>query len=92
MLIIEGAKEQEKTTFTLEEAISFARQLIADGAKPSDAAKEAAKETGWKKAIFIKEFYSFNVLKSDCIFSCFFICSTDFICISANFNKNALTF
>ena len=54
VLVIEGAKEPEKTVFTLEEAIAFAQQLIADGAKPSDAAKEAAKETGWKKGDIYK--------------------------------------
>ena len=54
VLVIEGAKEPKKTVFTLEEAIAFAQQLIADGAKPSDAAKEAAKETGWKKGDIYK--------------------------------------
>ncbi|MDD6236573.1 MAG: 16S rRNA (cytidine(1402)-2'-O)-methyltransferase [Clostridiales bacterium] len=54
VLVIEGAKDPEKTAFTLEEAIALAQQLIADGAKPSDAAKEAAKETGWKKGDIYK--------------------------------------
>lgn len=49
VLIIGGKKEEEKTEFTLEDATKIAKDLIKNGQKSSDAAKEAAKITGLKK-------------------------------------------
>ncbi len=54
VLIIKG-KEKEKTSFSLEDAIKIAEKMIEDGAKTTDAAKEAAKITGFKKGDIYKE-------------------------------------
>lgn len=48
VIVIEG-KPPEKTTFSVEEAAAVAEKLIAEGAKASDACKEAAKITGISK-------------------------------------------
>ena len=48
VIVIEG-KPPEKTTFSVEEAAAVAENLIAEGAKTSDACKEAAKITGISK-------------------------------------------
>lgn len=48
VIVIEG-KPPEKTTFSVEEAAAVAEKLIAEGAKTSDACKEAAKITGISK-------------------------------------------
>ncbi len=45
VIVVEG-KAPEKTAFSVEEAAAVARRLIAEGAKASDACKEAAKITG----------------------------------------------
>lgn len=50
VLVIEGAEKPEAAAFTLEDAVSLAKQLAAGGMKPSDAAREAAATTGFKKA------------------------------------------
>lgn len=53
-LVIEGYNEEKALSeITIEEAVSQAQKLIADGMKAVDACKEAAKATGFKKAIFI---------------------------------------
>ena len=49
VLILKGAEKEEKTEFTLEDAVKIAKNLIAEGVKASDAAKQAAKLTGIKK-------------------------------------------
>lgn len=54
VLVIEGAVEKKETSFTLEDAVALAKQLSAGGLKPSDAAKEAASTTGFKKADIYK--------------------------------------
>lgn len=54
VLILEGAKRQEEVNFTLEDAVALAKQLSAGGLKPSEAAKEAASATGYKKADIYK--------------------------------------
>ena len=54
VLILAGKKEEEKTVFTLDEATKIARDLIKNGQKSSDAAKEAAKITGLKKGDIYK--------------------------------------
>lgn len=49
VLVVEGAPAPEKTEFTLEDAVKIAAALIEEGASASDAAKQAAAETGLKK-------------------------------------------
>ena len=48
VIVIEG-KPPEKTTFSIEEAAALAQKLIEEGAKTSDACKDAAKITGVSK-------------------------------------------
>lgn len=48
VIVIEG-KPPEKRSFTVEEAAAVAKKLIEEGAKTSDACKEAAKITGVSK-------------------------------------------
>lgn len=48
VIVIEG-KPPEKQTFSVEEAAAVAKKLIEEGAKTSDACKEAAKITGVAK-------------------------------------------
>ena len=48
VIVIEG-KPPEKRSFTVEEAAALAKKLIEEGAKTSDACKEAAKITGVSK-------------------------------------------
>lgn len=54
VLVVEGAVPEEHPAATLEEAIALAKQYAADGQKPSDAAKQAALETGLKKGDIYK--------------------------------------
>ena len=49
VLIIEGAPEPEKTSLTLEEAAAQVKALRESGISVSDAAKQVAKQTGYKK-------------------------------------------
>lgn len=55
VLVIEGATEQKGEEYTLEDAVNLANKLIEDGVKASDAAKEAAKVTGFKKNEIYRE-------------------------------------
>ena len=55
VLVLEGAAPPEKQDTTLEEAVSLALELCGTGLSPSDAAKESAKLTGYKKGIIYKE-------------------------------------
>ncbi len=55
VLVLEGAPEIETEEFTLEEAVIFAKKLIAEGKKTSDAAKEAAVACGFKKNDIYRE-------------------------------------
>ena len=54
VLIIEGAKEEEKTEITLADAAEIARTIEKNGVSKSDAAKLAAKQTGLKKGDIYK--------------------------------------
>ena len=54
VLIIGGKKEDKKQEFTLADATKIAKDLIKNGQKSSDAAKEAAKITGLKKGDIYK--------------------------------------
>lgn len=51
VLILEGDKttEQAEAKYTLDTAVKLAKELIEKGQKPSDAAKEAASISGFKK-------------------------------------------
>lgn len=49
VLIVEGAKIEDTAPLTLEEAVEYAKNLVAGGMPTSMAAKTAAKETGHKK-------------------------------------------
>ena len=49
VLVIDGAEEEEKNSFTIEEAVLLANKKIASGLSASQAAKESAAETGFKK-------------------------------------------
>ncbi len=55
VLVLEGATEVKEEEYTLSDAVSLARKLIEEGTKASDAAKEAAKITGYKKNEIYRE-------------------------------------
>ena len=55
VLVLEGAPEEEKEEYTLETAVKMARRLIADGEKATEAAKQAAAATGFKKNEMYRE-------------------------------------
>lgn len=56
VLVLEGAPQVDDTEeFTLEYAIETAKKLIENGARATDAAKEAAALTGFKKNEIYKE-------------------------------------
>lgn len=56
VLVIEGAKQEEKSTMTLEDAVALARSYCDDdGLTASEAAKEAAKASGMKKGDIYRE-------------------------------------
>lgn len=55
VLVLEGAKEDTAESYTLEDAVEMARQLIAGGEKATDAAKQAASMTGLKKNEIYRE-------------------------------------
>ncbi len=54
VLIISGAKEDATKEFTLEQAITIAKEYMASGESLSNAAKQTAKETGIKKSDIYK--------------------------------------
>lgn len=54
VMIIEGAKIEKKAELTLEQAIAIARDLVKNGESVSNAAKLAAKESGFKKSDIYK--------------------------------------
>ena len=49
VLIVEGAPPEQAPTCSPEQAAAIARTYLAQGASPSDAAKQAAADTGLKK-------------------------------------------
>ncbi len=56
VLVLEGAPEEpEQEACTLADAVALARQLTENGKKATDAAKEAAAATGFKKNEIYKE-------------------------------------
>lgn len=54
VLVIEGAGEDKTARLSLEQAVSLAKLLTADGMSVNDAAKEAASQTGFKKSVIYK--------------------------------------
>ena len=55
VLVLEGAEQEIEKKFTLEEAVALAEKVMAEGKKTSDAAKQAASVTGFKKNDIYKE-------------------------------------
>ncbi|MDC0700506.1 16S rRNA (cytidine(1402)-2'-O)-methyltransferase [Blautia wexlerae] len=55
VLVIEGAPKPEADGYTLEEAVALAKELITEGAAPSEAAKRAAQESGLAKRDIYRE-------------------------------------
>ncbi len=55
VLVLEGKKDDGSAKYTLKQAVSLAEKLVAEGAKISDAAKEAARVSGFKKNDIYKE-------------------------------------
>lgn len=56
VLILEGASKEARV-FTLEDAVTMAKELIASGTSKNDAAKETAKTTGLKKGDIYRELF-----------------------------------
>lgn len=54
VLVIAGAPQKEQTQFTLEDGVAIAKDLMENGLSASDAAKQAAAETGFKKGEIYK--------------------------------------
>lgn len=54
VLIIEGAPPEKEEELTLEQAVESARELMNDGCPPSEAARRAAKLSGFKKGDIYK--------------------------------------
>ena len=55
VLVLEGKPECDKEEYTLSDAVALAKRLTANGAKATDAAKEAAAVTGLKKNDIYRE-------------------------------------
>ena len=54
VLVIEGAKEEDKVSYTLEQAQALVKKLVDEGKSLSQAAKEASSVTGFKKGDLYK--------------------------------------
>lgn len=50
VIVVEGAQERPPLELTIEQAVKHASRLIDEGMKPSEACKETARETGYKKS------------------------------------------
>ena len=55
VLVLEGKSEDEVKEYTLESAVALAKKLMDSGVKATDAAKEAAAVTGFKKNDIYRE-------------------------------------
>ena len=55
VLVVEGAPIEEKQPLTLEDAIALAQTFLSEGNSVSDAAKKAAKESGYPKTEIYKK-------------------------------------
>ncbi len=60
VLVIEGAKDEDKTAETIEDAVEVAVSAVKNGMSVSSAAKQAAALTGYKKSEIYKELISRN--------------------------------
>ncbi len=60
VLVIEGAKIENKPAETIEEAVELAARAVENGMSVSAAAREAAALTGYKKSEIYKELISRN--------------------------------
>ncbi|MEM1486300.1 16S rRNA (cytidine(1402)-2'-O)-methyltransferase [Oscillospiraceae bacterium PP1C4] len=54
VLVLEGAQQETEAPPTLEEAVEMVKMLAAGGQSLSDAAKDVAKQTGYKKGDLYK--------------------------------------
>ncbi len=54
VLVLSGDTEEKRENLTLSDAVKIAKDLIENGEKASDAAKQAAKMTGFKKGDIYK--------------------------------------
>lgn len=50
VLVVEGAPQPQEQAMTLADAVELAKQLEREGQRPADAAKAAAKQSGFKKS------------------------------------------
>ena len=50
VLVIEGAEPPDPPEMTLEEAVDMARQLVEEGMRPTDAAKQVSAQTPFRKS------------------------------------------
>ena len=55
VLVLEGKRAEETEEYTLEAAVELARQLVEGGERATEAAKQAAAMTGFKKNEIYKE-------------------------------------
>lgn len=55
VLVLEGDTATKKEEYTLEDAVVVAQSLVAEGERPTDAAKKAASLTGLKKNDIYRE-------------------------------------
>lgn len=55
VLVLEGKKSEQAEEYTLEQAVELAKKLADGGMRLSDAAKEAASATGFKKNEIYRE-------------------------------------
>ena len=55
VLILEGKKSEDKPHMPPDQAVAYAKRLVADGMRPTDAAKKAAAQAGLKKNEIYKE-------------------------------------
>ena len=55
VLILEGAKEEAKAEYSLEDAVNLAKKMVSQGVKATQAAKDAAAVTGQRKNDIYRE-------------------------------------
>lgn len=55
VLVLEGAQYSGEPEMSLDDAVKLAKELISGGAKPTEAARQAAAETGFKKNEIYRE-------------------------------------
>ena len=55
VLVLEGAKDEAKAQYTLEDAVELAKKMVSEGVKATQAAKDAASVTGMRKNDIYRE-------------------------------------